>query len=126
MIDLIITNPSDIPIYRQIYNQISNLILNGKLPKDYGLPSIRTIAKELRISIITIKRAWEELERDGFIYTIAGKGCFVSADIIHNRQAIKLEAAKEKMSKDLEYYRGLGLSLDHIMAIMREVYHEDD
>ena len=120
MIDLVVTNTSDVPIYRQIYNHISNLILNGKLPKDFALPSIRTIAKELRISIITIKRAWEELERDGFIYTIGGKGCFVSPDMIHNRHTIKFETAKDRMARDVAVYRGLGLSLEDIEEIWRK------
>jgi len=75
---LVVSESAEIPIYRQVYEQISGQILRGELPRDFVLPGIRTIAKELRISVITIKRAWEELERDGFIYTLAGKGCFVA------------------------------------------------
>lgn len=66
------------PIYEQIMNQIRENILSGRLSPDSPLPSIRALAKELKISVITTKRAYDELEKDGFIYTIAGKGCFVA------------------------------------------------
>ena len=75
-----ISNTSDKPIYQQLFEQISSMILNGELKSDFNLPSIRTAAKELRISVITVKKAWEELERSGLIYPVAGKGCFI-ADI---------------------------------------------
>ena len=70
---LMIRNNTAAPIYQQIYQQIKEQIINGTLEEDTMLPSIRSLAKELRISIITTKRAYEELERDGFVYTIAGK-----------------------------------------------------
>ena len=73
---LMIRNNTAAPIYQQIYQQIKEQIINGTLEEDTMLPSIRSLAKELRISIITTKRAYEELERDGFVYTIAGKGVF--------------------------------------------------
>ena len=75
---LMIRNNTAAPIYQQIYQQIKEQIINGTLEEDTMLPSIRSLAKELRISIITTKRAYEELERDGFVYTIAGKGVFVA------------------------------------------------
>ena len=77
--DIIIRNQSTDPIYLQIENQIKALIIGGKLAEGQALPSMRLLAKELRISMITTKRAYEELEKDGFIYTVAGKGCFVAA-----------------------------------------------
>lgn len=77
--DIIISNASGKPIYEQITGQIKNMILSGELHAGDTLPSIRLLAKELRISVITTKRAYEELERDGFIETVAGKGSFVSA-----------------------------------------------
>ena len=76
--DIVISNTSGDPIYQQIFDQISAQIIQGKLPGDFCLPPIRTVAKELRISVITVKRAWEELEHTGLIYTMAGKGCFVA------------------------------------------------
>lgn len=77
--DIIISNSSGVPIYEQIEEQIKSQIITGSLPEGDALPSMRVLAKELKISIITTKRAYEDLERDGFIYTVAGKGCFVKA-----------------------------------------------
>lgn len=75
--DIIISNSSGVPIYEQIEEQIKSQIITGSLLEGDALPSMRVLAKELKISIITTKRAYEDLERDGFIYTVAGKGCFV-------------------------------------------------
>ena len=76
--DIIIRNSGGIPIYDQITRQVKGLILRGELREGEALPSMRLLAKELRISVITTKRAYEELERDGFLTTIPGKGCFVA------------------------------------------------
>ena len=75
---VLIDNKSGVPIYNQIYAQIKSQIINSELEEDAPLPSIRNLAKDLHISVITTKRAYDELEREGFIYTIAGKGCFVA------------------------------------------------
>ena len=75
---ILIDNKSGLPIYDQIYSQIKNQIINGTLKEDEPLPSIRNLAKDLRISVITTKRAYDELEKEGFIYTVPGKGCFVA------------------------------------------------
>ena len=75
--DIIISNSSGVPIYEQIEEQIKSQIITGDLLEGDVLPSMRVLAKELKISIITTKRAYEDLEKDGFIYSIAGKGCFV-------------------------------------------------
>lgn len=76
--DIIIRNGSNQPIYKQICQQIKQLILTGTLTEGEHLPSIRGLAKTLRISVITTKRAYDELEREGYLYTVAGKGCFVA------------------------------------------------
>ena len=76
--NIILSNTKPQPIYEQIYLQIRDQILNGALPPESPLPSIRNLAKDLRISVITTKRAYEELERSGYITTVAGKGCFVA------------------------------------------------
>ena len=76
--NIFIDNKSGLPIYDQIYSQIKTQIINGELKEDDALPSIRGLAKDLRISVITTKRAYDELEREGFIYTVAAKGCFVA------------------------------------------------
>ncbi len=76
--NILIDNKSGVPIYDQIYSQIKSQIISGVLQEDEMLPSIRGLAKDLRISFITTKRAYEELEKDGFIYTLPGKGCYVA------------------------------------------------
>ena len=76
--NIIISNASGAPIYEQIYTQLKAAILTGELQEGEALPSIRQLAKDLRISVITTKRAYDELERDGFIYTVAAKGCYVA------------------------------------------------
>ena len=122
--DIIISNTSDKPIYQQIYEQISAQIIKGELESNFWLPSIRTIAKELRISVITVKKAWEELERMGFIYTMAGKGCFV-APLKPEELAQKSGAlAAEKIAKDVAYYKSLGLSLGDVIALIKSHYHD--
>lgn len=93
--DIIISNASGKPIYEQITGQIKNLVLSGELRAGDALPSIRLLARELRISVITTKRAYEELERDGFIETVAGKGSFVSArdaQLVQEHQLREIEA----------------------------------
>ena len=76
--NILISNANDKPIYEQIYTQIRNQILSGALPPGQALPSIRALAKDLRVSVITTKRAYEELEREGFIVTMTGRGSFVA------------------------------------------------
>lgn len=88
------------PIYSQIYTQIKNQIISGSLRENDALPSIRTLAKDLRISFITTKRAYEELEKDGFIYTLPSKGCYVAAknvEILREEILKKIEGHIEKI-----------------------------
>lgn len=93
---IFIDNKSGKPIYEQIYSQIKSQIISSSLKEDEPLPSIRNLAKDLRVSVITTKRAYEELERDGFIYTVAGKGCFVERK---NTQLLR-----EENLKKIEYH----------------------
>ncbi len=90
--ELRIDNKSGAPIYDQIYSQIKAQIIGGELLEDEALPSIRNLAKDLRISVITTKRAYDELEREGFIYTVAGKGCFVAPT---NRELLREESLRK-------------------------------
>ena len=76
--NIVITNSADKPIYDQIYDRLKELIMTGEIEPDLPLPSIRGLAKDLRISVVTTKRAYDELEKDGFIYTIPGKGSFAA------------------------------------------------
>ena len=89
--DIIISNSSGVPIYEQIVRQVKGLILSGELLEGEALPSMRLLAKELRISVITTKRAYEELERDGFLVTVTGKGSFVAAQ---NAELLREEALR--------------------------------
>ncbi len=98
--DIILSNSSDEPIYAQIATQIKALIMNGTLKSGDALPSMRMLATQLRISVITTKRAYEELERDGFIETVAGKGCFVktqNTDFLREEHMRQIETLLEKV-----------------------------
>lgn len=120
--DLVISQKSDKPIYMQIYEQISSQIIKGELSAEYCLPSIRAIACEIGISVITIKKAWELLLDNGFIYTIAGKGCFIAS---HTETKLEDKAnfiASEKLDKDLPFYKNLGLSKDELIKLIDEKY----
>ncbi|WDV47552.1 GntR family transcriptional regulator [Clostridiaceae bacterium M8S5] len=120
--DVSILMSADKPIYEQIYEQIVAQILNGTMEPNYRLPPIRKIAKELGVSVITIKKAWEMLEQRGFIYTVVGRGCFVAENISHELEDKKIALAKEKLKKNLNYYRELGISVDKLCEYIRELY----
>jgi len=103
---IFIDNKSGAPIYDQIYTQIKNQIISGELRQDDMLPSIRGLAKDLRISFITTKRAYEELEKDGFLYTIPAKGCFVAA----KNTALLREENLKRIEEHIEEIVRLGAS----------------
>lgn len=99
---ILIDNKSGVPIYDQIYSQIKSNIINGTLEEDSPLPSIRNLAKDLHISVITTKRAYEELEKEGFIYTVQGKGSFVSkknTDLLKEENLKQIESHIEEIIK---------------------------
>ncbi|MFQ3544465.1 GntR family transcriptional regulator [Halobacillus rhizosphaerae] len=120
--NIAISNTSEKPIYQQLFEQISAQILKGEIEKGYSLPSIRQAAKELRVSIITIKKAWEELERCGLIYTVTGKGCFAAElsdeDILQKRN----EMVEKQMAMDISYYKSFGLTLEEVVELLKKVY----
>ena len=100
--NIFIDNKSGTPIYDQIYSQIKAQIINGTLQEDEALPSIRNLAKDLRISVITTKRAYDELEKEGFIYTIAAKGCLVApknVELLREENLRKIEEYLEKITQ---------------------------
>jgi len=117
-----INNSSDKPIYQQLFDQISSQIIKGELDGGFCLPPIRTAALELRVSVITVKKAWEELERQGFIYSMVGRGCFVADFSQRELLDIRDKIISEKMIKDIEYYKALGLSLDEILELLKKLY----
>lgn len=120
--NIVISNTSDKPIYQQLFEQISAQIIRGELESDFCLPPIRTVSKELRISVIPVKMAWEELERAGFIYSMVGKGCFVSSLLPDELGSKRNELVTGKLKKDIAYYKGLGLSLEELLALIRNNY----
>lgn len=121
--DLVLSNVSETPIYLQIYEQLSAQILNGTLNEDDCLPSIRSVARELRISVIPVKRAWEELEHGGYIYTVAGKGCFVAAHKIGELDVKRGNLATEHMKNEVDYCKTLGYTLAEIVEMVTECYN---
>ena len=112
---ILIDNRSGAPIYEQIFTQIRDQIFSGELAADTPLPSIRTLAKDLRISVITTKRAYEELEADGFLYTVPGKGSFVAACSVHQLREEHLRQIEEHLAAIRELARGCGLSRKELL-----------
>jgi len=101
-VTILIDNKSGEPIYNQIYFQIKNQIISGELKEDEMLPSIRGLAKDLRISFITTKRAYEELEKEGFVYTLPAKGCYVApmnVELLREENLKKIEDHIEQIAK---------------------------
>ena len=122
--DIIISNTSSQPIYDQIYSQIKALILNGTLKEGDTLPSMRLLAKELRISVITTKRAYEELERDGFIETITGKGSFVGKTNLELIREEHLKTVEEHLNQAIDHARLAGLPLSELISLLEMLYRE--
>ncbi|MDR4022647.1 MAG: GntR family transcriptional regulator, partial [Eubacteriales bacterium] len=124
--NIVISNKDDRPIYEQIVSQFKEMIISGKLKSGEALPSIRALAKDLRISVITTKRAYEELERDGFIETVAGKGSFVAEQ---NTEAIKEEKLKaiEKRMLDIRREAELcGIDLKTLTEMFELICGEEE
>ncbi|MBQ6684932.1 MAG: GntR family transcriptional regulator [Firmicutes bacterium] len=122
--NIIISNASDKPIYEQITTQIKALIMKGELNAGDALPSIRFLAKELRISVITTKRAYEDLERDGFIETVPGKGSFVASGNQEFLREEQLRITEEHLSRAIESARGCSLSLAQLQEMLAVLYKE--
>lgn len=123
---IILNNSSEEPIYRQIVTQIKSHIMRGELAEGELLPSIRMLAKQLRISTITTKRAYEELERGGFIETVGGKGCFVKAQ---NKDFLReeiLRQTEELISKACGKARMGGISLEELQEILELCYGDHE
>lgn len=122
--DIIISNSGGRPIYEQITSQIKGMIMNGTLKPGEPLPSMRLLAKELRISVITTKRAYEDLERDGFITTIVGKGSFVrEADQEFVREE-RLKAVEGHLQAAVDAARQCGMEEQEVVDILRLLFEE--
>ena len=123
--NIIISNSSGKPIYEQIMAQVKGQIMNGTLKPGEALPSMRLLAKELRISVITTKRAYEELERDGLIYTLAGKGSFVAA---RNQELLREEHLREieqHFRAALQLAPACGLTVEALCEMLRIIDEEE-
>lgn len=119
-----ISNTSSTPLYEQIKNQIQNQILDLTLKQGDGLPSIRNLAKELKVSIITIKRSYEELEKEGFIETITGKGTFVSMQNTDRLREITLYEIENKLEIIIKQAKSAGITLEEGIEIFKSIYEE--
>jgi GntR family transcriptional regulator len=120
--DIVLSQKSDMPIYTQIYEQIAAQIMSGELAAGEKLSPIRTVAVNLRISVIPVKQAWEQLEREGFISTAAGRGSFVSELAHHEISGKRNAAAEELLARNVRACRDMGLSVDEIIEIVRKSY----
>ncbi len=121
---IFIDTHSGVPIYDQIYTQIKALIIRGEVKENDMLPSIRSLAKELRISVITTKRAYEELEKEGYVYTVPAKGCFVAkrnTELIKEQSIMKLE---EMISQVFAFARENGISRNELLEIINNETEE--
>ncbi|GAA6387252.1 MULTISPECIES: GntR family transcriptional regulator [Clostridium] len=122
--DIIISNSSGKPIYEQITDQVKEQIMAGALAAGDALPSMRLLAKELRISVITTKRAYEELERDGFLENVPGKGCFVAPQNRELLREAQLRRVEEKLTQAIEEARRGAVSLEELKEMLTELYQE--
>lgn len=116
--DIIISNSSGQPIYEQICRQIKGAVASGKLKPGEPLPSIRNLARDLRISVITTKRAYEELEREGFITTIPGKGCFVAARDLELVREDARRRVEDHLVQALDTARTAGIPPDEVRQVL--------
>ena len=117
-----ISATAGMPIYQQLHEQIVAQILSGEICEGFCLPSIRTVAKELGVSIITIKKAWDTLEASGYITTMVGKGCFVAPGQVQGTDSRREAVVTERLRKDLPYYRALGIDLEQLLHLIRKIY----
>lgn len=120
--EIIISNSDQKPIYEQISSQIKNMIISGELSEGEPLPSMRQLAKDLRISVITTKRAYSDLERDGFIETVAGKGCFVAGKNLDFIKEEKQKKVEEYLQKAVDIAKSSNISLPEITEILEILY----
>ncbi|GAB2562493.1 GntR family transcriptional regulator [Gracilibacillus alcaliphilus] len=124
--EIIISNRSKEPIYEQITKQIQANILSGDLAEGQALPSIRKLAKDLQVSVITTKRAYEELEKAGFIYSIVGKGSFVAEQNLEVIREKKLQAIEEQLGSVISNSKEIGLPLDELQQLLKILYEDED
>ena len=123
---IFIDNKSGVPIYEQIYSQIKTQIISGAIAENEALPSIRNLAKDLRISVISTKRAYDELEKEGFLYTVAGKGCFVAPKNTELLREENLKAIEAHLSEAVRLAASCNLSRADILEMLNLLTEENE
>lgn len=124
--NILIDNKSGAPIYDQIYSQIKSQIISGELKENDMLPSIRSLAKDLRISFITTKRAYEELEKEGFIYTIPAKGCYVAPKNVELIREENLKKIEEHIDQIVQLAATCNLSNEDVLEMVKFSLEEQE
>lgn len=124
--DIIISNNSSKPIYEQIISQIKAMIMSGELQSGEILPSMRALAKSLHISVITAQKAYEELQRDGFIETVTGKGTFVAAQNKDFIQEEQLRQIEQKLMDAADLGRSSAIPLEKMIELLTMFYQDDE
>lgn len=123
--EIIISNNADMPIYEQITSQIKVMIMNGELQAGDSIPSMRALAKSIHVSVITVQKAYEDLQRDGFIETMVGRGSFVSAQNKEFYQEEQQRRAEEHLQKAAAIGRTSGIPVEKLVELLRLFYQED-
>lgn len=124
--EIVVSNKASQPLYEQIASQIKAAIISGELQAGEAIPSVRSLAKSLQISILTVQKAYATLQEDGFIETTAGKGCYVSAqnqDFYLEEQQKRIE---EKFAEAIKIARTSGISLNKLTELLTLMYQEDE
>jgi len=121
---IIISNSSQDPIYAQIVTQMKEMMMNGELTESAALPSIRNLAKELQISVITTKRAYDELEKEGFIVTVPGKGTYVAAQNKELMRETRMKLVEEKLNEAIFAGKSIGLTRKEMQEMLKLLYEE--
>ena len=124
--DILLSNSSGKPIYQQIADQVKEQVCSGALTAGEALPSMRLLAKELRISVITTKRAYEELERDGFLENVPGKGCFVAPQNRELLREAQLRRVEDVLAQAVDEARKGGFSLSELQELLTLLYQGDE
>ncbi len=125
-LNIIISNSADVPIYRQITDQVRDAILRGELAEGTLLPSIRSLARDLRISVITTKRAYDDLEQEGYIVSVSGKGSFVTernAELLHES---RLGIVESKLEEAVKTASSLGIGRGEVLRMLDLLYEEEE
>lgn len=122
---ILISNTSENPLYQQIKDQIKDAILKEELVEGDPLPSIRAFANDLSVSVLTIRRAYEELENEGFVTSQVGKGTFVSASNIELLRDSKRRIVEQKMQDMIQTAKTMGITKNELNAMMDILYEED-